>query len=125
MSLLNTLPKTDDVQQPVNEGLAAVPLFASVSREDLIHLCIFLAGYQAKLQEVRGDVMSMGTSQEVRDGQIWQKVAMSWPIIQGSSNQIHLMRIGELEYDPAAVSRAVKGAGETAAHLALQKANKD
>jgi hypothetical protein len=48
---------------------------------------------------------------------------MNWPIIQGSQNQIHLVRIGELKYDPAAVSRAVKGAGEPAAQLAFQKAN--
>ena len=91
--------------------------FASISREDLIHLCIFLAGYQEKLQQLRGEVLSMGTTEEVRASPAWQKVAMSWPIIQGSQNQIHLVRIGELVYDPAAVSRAVKGAGKMAAHL--------
>jgi hypothetical protein len=96
-------------------------LFASVSREDLIHLCVFLAGYQAKLQDVRGACMSMVGDEKAK---AWERVIYHWPIIQGSCNQIHLIRIGELEYDSAAVSRAVKGAGEPAAELAFQKANK-
>jgi hypothetical protein len=94
-------------------------LFASVSREDLIHLCIFLAGYQAKLQDVRGECMSMVGDDRSK---AWETVINHWPIIQGSRNQIHLIRIGELGYDPAAVARAVKGAGEPAAQL-LEKEN--
>lgn len=101
-------------------GLPPVPLFASVSREDLIHLCIFLAGYQAKLQDVRGECMSMVGEEKAK---AWETVIYRWPVIQGTCNQIHLLRIGELEYDPSAVSRAVKGAGEPVARLAFQKAN--
>lgn len=100
--------------------VASRNLFASVSRDDLIHLCIFLAGYQAKLQDVRGKCMSMVGDDRSK---AWDAVINHWPIIQGSRNQIHLIRIGELEYDPAAVARAVKGAGEPAAQLAFQKAN--
>ena len=95
-------------------------LFASVSREDLIHLCIFLAGYQAKLQDVRGKCMSIVGDDRSK---AWDAVINHWPIIQGSRNQIHLIRIGELGYDPDAVARAVKGAGEPAAQLAFEKAN--
>jgi hypothetical protein len=102
------------------ERLPASDLFASVSREDLIHLCIFLAGYQAKLQDVRGKCQSMVGEDKA---QAWETVIYHWPIIQGSRHQIHLLRIGELDYDPAAVSRAIKGAGEPAAALAFQKAN--
>ena len=102
--------------------VASRNLFASVSRDDLIHLCIFLAGYQAKLQDVRGKCMSMVGDDRSK---AWDAVINHWPIIQGSRNQIHLIRIGELEYDPAAVARAVKGAGEPAAQLAFHKANAD
>ncbi len=98
------------------------PLFASVSREDLIHLCIFLAGYQAKLQDVRGKCLSMVGEEKAK---AWETVIYQWPIIQGSCNQTYLVRIGELEYDSAAVSRAVKGAGEPAAELAFQKATNE
>lgn len=95
-------------------------LFASVSREDIIHLCVFLAGYQAKLQDLRGACMSMVGEEKAK---AWETVIYHWPVIQGTCNQIHLLRIGELEYDPAAVARAIKGAGGPAAELAFQKAS--
>jgi hypothetical protein len=114
------MPDSPETTTAAQGGSSPVPLFASVSREDLIHLCIFLAGYQAKLQDVRGECMSMVGEEKAK---AWETVIYHWPIIQGSCNQIHLIRIGELEYDPAAVSRAVKGAGELAAELAFQKAN--
>jgi hypothetical protein len=87
-------------------------VFAGVSREDLIHLCIFLAGYQDKLQEIRGDILSMGKSEEIRKTEPWQHVAMHWPIIQGSRNQFKLHDIGALPYDSAAVSRAIHPAND-------------
>ena len=106
--------------EPKPRRMDAVTLFASVSREDIIHLCIFLAGYQAKLQDLRGACMSMVGEEKAK---AWETVIYHWPIIQGTCNQIHLLRIGELEYDPAAVARAVKGAGGPAAELAFQKAS--
>lgn len=97
-------------------------LFASVSREDLIDLCIFLARYQAQLQNIRS-LCGMMTGDD--KAKAWETVMFHWPVIQGSRNQIHLLRIGELEYDDDAVSRAVKGAGEPAALLAAQKAKEE
>lgn len=82
--------------------------FPGVSKEDLAALCIFLAGYQDKLQELRGEIQNMGTSEEVRQSPVWQHVVMHWPIIQGICNQFVLSEIGKLPYDSAAVSRAIR-----------------
>lgn len=98
---MNSQPST-----PANPDAAAI--FAGVTKEDLAALCIFLAGYQDKLQELRLDILSMGTTDEFRQQPTWRKVAVDWPIIQGSRNQFTLHDIGNLPYESAAVNRAIR-----------------
>jgi hypothetical protein len=72
-----------------------------VPSNPLVSLVRFLAQYQEQLNELRGELLRM-TPEECHDA-----LAMKWPVIQGTSNQIKLKRIGELGYDPSLVAEAV------------------
>lgn len=76
------------------------------SGKKYLALVRFLAKYQDDLNDLREQCMGM-TPEECKDALI-----MRWPVIQGTSNQIALKRIGDQEYDIKLVAKALREQNE-------------
>jgi hypothetical protein len=73
-----------------------------VASHDLLALACFLAKYQDDLNDLRYKWIAM-SAEDCKSAVIGQ-----WPIIQGTTNQINLKRVGEIPYESPQVSRAIK-----------------
>lgn len=64
-------------------------------------LILFLAKVYCEMDRIRYETMS------VPEGEIVDFMISNWPVVQGTANQIRLMRLGEMPYDSGKLAAAI------------------
>ncbi|SER37769.1 MULTISPECIES: hypothetical protein [Pseudomonas] len=84
--------------------ISAVPERLAAELADAHNLVRFLAKLYCELDTLRYKTMAMP------EGEIVDFMINNWPVVQGTANQIRLMRLSEMPYDSSKLAAAVEAA---------------